>query len=93
MTAQKRKRDGLTMRIIDLRRQARASLPELRAEISDIIENKIVDEGRIGRTIDLILGLYEMGIGKKEFLRLNEYFKTIDPESAEFYRRSYESMK
>jgi hypothetical protein len=85
--------DELVKQIIEVRKMARASLPQLRAEITDIIESKSVDERRIEHTIDDVLNLYEMGIGKKEFLRLNAYYKTVNPEGADFYRRAYENVE
>ena len=65
-------------------------LPALEAEVNDLIESKNQDKNTIENTLDTLLSLNDLGVGKELFLKLLEYYKTIDSEGAAFYWNEYD---
>jgi hypothetical protein len=66
-------------------------LPALEAEINDLINSGSKDKNTIENTLDTLLSLTDMGVGKKLFIRLLEYYKTIDADGALFYWNEYDN--
>ncbi len=64
-------------------------LPALEAVIDDLIHSGNKDKNTIENTLDTLLSLTDMGVGKELFIRLLEYYKTIDTEGATFYWNEY----
>jgi hypothetical protein len=62
-----------------------AHLPALEIEINAIIDSKVQDQNTIEHSLDTLLSLVNMGVGKELFVKLLEYYKTIDTEGATFY--------
>ncbi|MEI6731432.1 MAG: hypothetical protein WCK90_01995 [archaeon] len=72
----------------------RNHLPALIREVNDIITRKEKDPRIIEPYLDSLLGIVQMGLGEKEFHRLNKYYRTIHPRNARAYDRFYkEDMK
>jgi len=65
-------------------------LPVLEAEINDLIHSGNKDKNTIENTLDTLLSLTDMGVGKELFIRLLEYYKTIDADGASFYWNEYD---
>lgn len=65
-------------------------LPALEAEVNDLIQAESQDKNTIEFTLDTLLPLTDMGVGKELFIKLLEYYKTIDSEGAMFYWNEYD---
>jgi hypothetical protein len=67
-----------------------AHLPALESEIDDLINTQNRDESSIENTLDILLSLTMNGIGDKLFIKLLDYYKTINSKGADFYWNEYE---
>ncbi|MFC3813277.1 hypothetical protein [Lacihabitans lacunae] len=67
-----------------------AHIPKIDAEITQMIDNKNKDTQVIERYLDTLLSLTMYGIGDELFIKLLEYYKTVDAEGAEFYWNEYD---
>jgi len=76
--------------IIEFQNSLKLHLPALEAEINHLILSKNRDKNTIENTLDTLLPLTDMGVGKDLFVRLLDYYKTIDPEGAMFYWNEYD---
>ena len=65
-------------------------LPALEAEVNDLIQAESQDKNTIEYTLDTLLSLTDMVVGKELFIKLLEYYKTIDAEGAMFYWNEYD---
>ena len=65
-------------------------LPALEAEKNDLIQSKNQDKNTIESTLDTLLSLSDMGVGRALFLKCLAYYKTIDSEGASFYWNEYD---
>ena len=61
-------------------------LPFLESDIKALIQSGNSD----ANTLDTLLSLTQMGVGNELFVRLLEYYKTIDAEGAAFYWNEYD---
>lgn len=68
----------------------KGQLPALEAEINDLIHSGNKDKNTIENTLDTLLSLTSLGAGKELFIRLLEYYKTIDVDGASFYWNEYD---
>ena len=68
----------------------KGQLPALEAEINDLIHSGNKDKNTIENTLDTLLSLTSSGAGKELFIRLLEYYKTIDADGASFYWNEYD---
>ena len=76
--------------IVAFQERLKEHLPALEAEVNHLIQSGNQDKNTIENTLDTLLSLVDMGIGKELFVRLLEYYKTIDSEGAEFYWNEYD---
>ncbi len=67
-----------------------AHLPALEGEISSLIESKNKDCQIIENCLDTLLSLTTHGVADDLFIKLLEYYKTIDVEGAAFYWNEYD---
>ncbi len=82
---------GLLIR--DFRKQAEEqALPIFREEINYIITNRIESQNRIEYLLDSLLGYAQMGVGIKEFKRLNRYYSTINKKYSQEYENFYKEI-
>ena len=65
-------------------------LPAIEAELNHLILSNNQDKNTIENTLDTLLSLTDVGVGKVLFLKLLEYYKTIDAEGAAFYWNEYD---
>lgn len=65
-------------------------LPGLEHEVDQLIQLKSTDKNLIENTLDTLLSLIDMGIGKDLFIKLLEYYKTIDLDGAAFYWNEFD---
>ena len=67
-------------------------LPALEAEIDDLIAEKETDSMKIENTLDTLLSLCRHGLGNSIYIKLLEYYKTVDVEGAKFYWEEYDNL-
>jgi hypothetical protein len=84
--------DEIVARIKGLKKQMENELPYLRQEVSDILKSKSRAVNRIEKTLDVLLNYGQMGVGEREFKRLNSYYASFNPENAKLYAGYYEEM-
>jgi len=68
-------------------------LPALEQEINAMITGKTKDSKIIEHYLDTLLSLANHGIGENLFIRLLEYYKTIDLDGALFYWNEYDKQE
>jgi hypothetical protein len=76
--------------IIEFQNSLQMNLPALEAEINHIIQSETLNKNTIENTLDTLLSLTGLGIGKDLFIKLLEYYKTVDEEGALFYWNEYD---
>ncbi len=84
--------EDLVARIRKLRKEVIRTLPYVRNEIDNIINNKVTSMPRIERTLDLLLDFISLGYGEGEFKELNAYYQTIHSEYSEAYARLFKEF-
>lgn len=67
----------------------REQLPLLESEAEAIIARKETDSNTIGRCLDTILSYTDHGMAIDMFMKLIDYYNTVDPESAAFYLKLF----
>jgi hypothetical protein len=72
------------------REKLQGHLPALEAEINELIHSESNDKNTIENTLDTLLSLIDMGVGKDLFIRLLEYYKTVDADGAAFYWNEFD---
>jgi hypothetical protein len=78
--------------ILNLQNLAKSQLPALEVELNFLINTHSQDNHRIELLLDNFLNFILLGVGEAQFIRLLEYYKTVDPEGAADYWRYYEEM-
>lgn len=68
-------------------------LPALEKEVNQIISEKSTDNSTIEYLLDSLLSLTMHGVGDDLFIKLVDYYKTVDPEGALFYWNEYDSKE
>ena len=67
-------------------------LPALENEVNQIISEKCVNNNTIEHLLDSLLSLTMHGVGDALFIKLVDYYKTVDPEGALFYWNQYDDQ-
>lgn len=67
-------------------------LPAIEASVNDIIQSNSTDTKAIEHTLDTLLDLQYIGLGRELFFKLLEYYKTIDQAAARDYWDFYEDI-
>ena len=65
-------------------------LPALEQEALQLINTKSTDKNTIENILDTILSLTGFGVGDDLYIKLLEYYKTVDAEGAIFYWNEYD---
>ncbi len=65
-------------------------LPAIEADVNQLIDSKNKNTKTIEHTLDTLLSLTGLGIGENIFVKLIEYYKTIDAEGAAFYWKEFD---
>lgn len=65
-------------------------LPPLKAEVEQLIANKVTDENTIERHLDTLLDITNHGIAEDHFIALLEYYKKVNAEGAAFYWNEFD---
>jgi hypothetical protein len=81
--------DSIKPQMENILKLVNLAMPQISEEVDLVISTKIDDETRIERTIDQLLDFSMLGCGEEQFKRLNEYYFSLNPEAAEFYRTEY----
>ena len=71
--------------IQDFHQKLEAYLPALEVEIAQVIETKSTNSREIEGYLDTLLSLCQHDIGNDLYIKLLEYYKTIDAKGAKFY--------
>ena len=77
--------------ITNFNKSIESLLTALEAEVNDLIKSGYKEKNCIEQTMDTLLSLVVMGFAENLFLRLLDYYKTIDEEGAAFYWNEYDS--
>lgn len=77
--------------ITNFNKSIESLLPALEVEVNDLIKSGYKEKNCIEQTMDTLLSLVVMGFAENLFLRLLDYYKTIDEEGAAFYWNEYDS--
>ena len=77
--------------IVDFQQSIAQHLPALEQEVNQLIQSKSNDKNSIENTLDTLLSLIDMGMGKDLFIQLLESYKTIDYDGAAFYWNEYDN--
>ncbi len=93
LTLNEKALDRLTESISGLirhvQRIAKNNLPLIRESLNEIIVNQEKDEMQIGRILDTLLDYAMLGIGQKEFRKLNFYYWSLNKRASNAYERDY----
>ncbi|MBI2103242.1 hypothetical protein HYT55_05340 [Candidatus Woesearchaeota archaeon] len=81
--------DELIKRIADLKQKMEQTLSPLSTEIDAIISSHERSIPRIESLLDILLDFGQLGVGKTEFERLNQYYAKINPAFAQEYTKLY----
>jgi hypothetical protein len=68
-------------------------LPALEKEVNQIIDEKCTNNNTIEHLLDSLLSLTMHGIGDALYIKLVDYYKTVDPEGALFYWNEYDNKE
>jgi hypothetical protein len=68
-------------------------LPALENKVNQIINEKCVNNNTIEHLLDSLLSLTMHGVGDALFIKLVDYYKTVDPEGALFYWNEYDNKE
>ena len=82
--------DDIKLLIEDFNKSLQAQLPALQNEICHLIDTKSTDSNIIEQYLDTLLSLIMHGVGDNLFIKLLEYYKTIDADAAVFYWNEYD---
>jgi hypothetical protein len=74
---------NITKAIQEFRKSIAAQLPALEMEVNGIIKRKEKDSKIIEHLLDTLLSLSTAGIAEDLFIRLLDYYKTIDAHAQE----------
>jgi hypothetical protein len=72
--------------------QLKTQMPLLEIEINEIISSGNTDANAIEHSLDTLLSLTMHGMGDSLFIKLLDYYKTIDVEGAMFYWNEYDTQ-
>jgi hypothetical protein len=67
-------------------------LPELKKEVNLIINKQIKSCQRIEKTLDNLLTFTQIGVGDKEFKKLNKYYSKINLSYSKEYDKFYKEF-
>ncbi len=84
--------DDLIQTINQFRQSMAAHVPALQSEVNSIISRKEKDYQPIEKMLDTLLSLTTTGFCDDLFIKLLEYYKTVNSEAAADYWRFYEDM-
>ena len=65
-------------------------MPAIEAEVNQLINSKNQNTKTIELTLDILLSISSLGIGEHLFIKLLEYYKTVDEDGAAFYWNEYD---
>jgi len=73
--------------------QLETYLPALEFEINVIIGEKETNSSKIENYLDTLLDLSNYGMGNALFIKLLEYYKTVNEAGARFYWEEYDKLE
>lgn len=75
--------------IVSFKNRFKSFLPTIETGVNDLIENQEKNALNIELLLDVLLQLKNFGIDDTLFLKLLDYYKTVDIESAKFYEQEF----
>lgn len=69
----------------------RQHLPALEVEVNQLINSQTQNTKTIEHTLDTLLSIANIGIGENLFIKLLEYYKTVDADGAAFYWKEFDT--
>lgn len=84
--------DGIKEQIRGLNKLIESKIPDIRKNIDSIIKNNIKDRKEIESMLDILLDYAYQGYGKKEFKKLNKYYRKIHPRISKDYDKYYREI-
>ena len=76
-----------------IHQQLEAYLPTIELEVDQIIATQNTNSKKIETYLDTLLALCQHGVGNALFIKLLEYYKTVDAEGAKFYWEEYDDLE
>ncbi len=67
-------------------------MPAIEAAVNEIIGGHSTNKTEIEHLLDTLTSITPIGLGHALFIKLLEYYKTVDPQGADFYWHLYEEM-
>lgn len=65
-------------------------LPAIEADVNQLINSKNQNTKTIEHTLDTLLSLTSVGIGENIFVKLLDYYKTVNTDGAAFYWKEFD---
>jgi predicted house-cleaning noncanonical NTP pyrophosphatase (MazG superfamily) len=87
ITKDKKGRRHTKNKMKDLLNYLKKMEPKLLEEVEEVIKDKEKDYQTIERHLDYLLTGATVGIGKNAFQKLNDYYRTLNPQGAEWYQK------
>ena len=84
--------DDLKELIVAFNDSLKQHLPALEQEVDFLIISKSRKENEIENMLDTILSLTMHGVGDALYIKLLDYYKTVNSEGADFYWQEYDKM-
>jgi hypothetical protein len=84
--------DDIKALIEDFNKSLEKHLPALENEVNQIVNEKCINQNTIEHLLDSLLSLTMHGVGDTLYIKLVDYYKTIDPEGALFYWNQYDKQ-
>lgn len=84
--------NNLKSLIEDFNKSLEAHIPASEKDVNKLISDKCVNHKIIEYHLDALLSLTMHGVGDSLFIKLLDYYKTIDAEGALFYWSEYDKQ-
>lgn len=84
--------DNMKELIVAFNDSLKQHLPALEQEVNSLIESRNRDETKIEYTLDVILSLTMHGVGDALYIKLLDYYKTVNSKGADFYWQEYDKV-
>ena len=79
--------------IKDFHEKLNSFLPDLETEVNQLINSESKNCSEIENYLDALLSLCQHDIGNSIFIKLLEYYKTVDMDGAKFYWEEYDGLE
>ncbi len=84
--------DNLVFNIKEMHADIAGFVPAIEDAVNKVIGDHSTNKTEIEHLLDTLTSITPIGLGHALFIKLLEYYKTVDPEAADFYWHLYEEM-